>query len=60
MHTNIYTGPRLKVKTNKLIAERLNCCVMTDIGENIRIFEKIRQTGKISLIVRIYKPIFDA
>ena len=27
-----------KVKTNKSIAERINCCVMTKIGESVRIF----------------------
>ena len=32
-----------KVKTNKLIAERINCCVMTKIGESARIFGKILQ-----------------
>ena len=29
-----------KVKTNKSIAERMNCCVMTEIGESVKIFEK--------------------
>ena len=29
-----------KVKTNKSIAERMNRCVMTEIGESVRIFEK--------------------
>ena len=28
-----------KVKTNKSIAERVNCCVMTGIGECVRIFD---------------------
>ena len=27
-----------KVKTNKSVAERINRCVMTKIGENVRIF----------------------
>ena len=36
-----------KVKTNKSIAERINCCVMTEIGENVRIF---RQKGNLGLI----------
>ena len=30
-----------KVKTNKSIAERINRCVTTEIGESVRIFEKI-------------------
>ena len=31
-----------KVKTNKsIIAERINCCVMTKIGESVKIFGKI-------------------
>ena len=30
-----------KVKTNKSIAERINRCVMTEIGESARIFKKI-------------------
>ena len=29
-----------KVKTNKSIAERINRCVMTEIGESVRIFWK--------------------
>ena len=29
-----------KVKTNKSIAERMNRCVMTEIGESVRIFLK--------------------
>ena len=29
-----------KVKTNKSPAERINCCVMTEIGESARILEK--------------------
>ena len=37
------------VKTNKSIAERINHCVMTEIGESVWIFEKVRQTGKVSL-----------
>ena len=32
-----------KVKTNKSIAERINRCVMTEIGESVRIFAKILQ-----------------
>ena len=35
-----------KVKTNKSIAERINRCVMTEIGESIRSFGKILQRGK--------------
>ena len=30
-----------KVKTNKSIAKRINRCVMTEIGESVRIFRKI-------------------
>ena len=30
-----------KVKTNKTIAERINRCVMTEIGKSVRIFGKI-------------------
>ena len=37
-----------KVKTNKSIAERINRCVMTKIGE--RIFGKILQRGNLGLI----------
>ena len=29
-----------KVKTNKSPAERINCCVMAEIGESVRILEK--------------------
>ena len=39
-----------KVKTNKSIAERMNRCVMTEIGESVRIFEKILQRGNLCLI----------
>ena len=38
-----------KVKTNKSIAERINRCVMTKIGESLRIFGKILQTGNLFL-----------
>ena len=37
------------VKTNKSIAERINRCVMTKIGESLRIFGKIFQTGNLGL-----------
>ena len=40
-----------KVKTNKSIAEKINRCVMTEIGESVRIFEKILQTGNLGLFV---------
>ena len=30
-----------QVKTNKPIAKRINRCVMTEIGESVRIFGKI-------------------
>ena len=40
-----------KVKTNKIsIAERINRCVMTKIGESVRIFGKILQRGNLGLI----------
>ena len=39
-----------KVKTNKSIAERINCCMMTEIGESVRIFGEILQRGNLGLI----------
>ena len=39
-----------KVKTNKSIGERINRCVMTEIGESVRIFGKILQRGNLGLI----------
>ena len=39
-----------KVKTNKSIVERINRCVMTEIGESVRIFGKILQRGNLGLI----------
>ena len=39
-----------KVKTNKSIAERINCSVMTEVGEIVRIFGKTLQRGNVSLI----------
>ena len=39
-----------KVKTNKSIAERINRCVITKIGESVRIFGKILQRGNLGLI----------
>ena len=39
-----------KVKTNKSIAEGMNRCVMTEIGESERIFRKILQIGNLGLI----------
>ena len=41
---------KAKVKTNKLIAERINLCVMTEIGESVRIFGIILQRGNLGLI----------
>ena len=41
-----------KVKTNKSIAERTNRCVMTKIGESVRIFGKILPRGNLGLIDR--------
>ena len=42
-----------KVKTNISIVERINRCVMTKIGESVRIFGKILQRGKLGLIAVI-------
>ena len=42
-----------KVKTNKSIAERINRCVMTEIGESVRTFGKILQSGNLGLIAVI-------
>ena len=39
-----------KVKTNKSIAERINRCVLTEVGERVRIFGKILQRGNLGLI----------
>ena len=39
-----------KVKTNKSIAERINRCVMTKIGESVRMFGKSLQRGNLGLI----------
>ena len=39
-----------KVRTNKSVAGRINCCVMTEIGESVRIFEKILQRENLGLI----------
>ena len=38
-----------KVKT-KSVTERINRCVMTKIGESVRIFGKILQRGNLGLI----------
>ena len=39
-----------KVKTKRSIAERINRCVMTEIGESVRILGKILQRGNLGLI----------
>ena len=39
-----------KVKTNKSIAERMNRCVMKEIGESVRILRKILQRRNLGLI----------
>ena len=39
-----------KVRTNKSIAERINRCAMTEIGESVRIFGKILERGNLGLI----------
>ena len=39
-----------KVRTNKSIAGRINRCVMTEIGESVRIFGKLLQRGNLGLI----------
>ena len=38
-----------KVKTNKSVAERIHRCVMTKIGEIVRIFVKILQRENLGL-----------
>ena len=40
-----------KVKTNKSISERIKLSVMTEIGESVRIFGKIR--GNLGLIAAV-------
>ena len=42
-----------KVKSTKSIAERIGCCVLTKIGESVRIFEKILQKGNLGLIAMV-------
>ena len=42
-----------RVKTNKSIAERINRCVLTEIGESVRIFGKILQRGNLGLIAMV-------
>ena len=39
-----------KVRTNKSIAGRINRCVMTEIGESVRILGKNLQRGNLGLI----------
>ena len=39
-----------KAKTTRPIGERIYRCVMTEIGESVRIFGKILQRGNVSLI----------
>ena len=39
-----------KVKIKKSIAERISRCVMTKMGESVRIFGKILQRGNLGLI----------
>ena len=41
------------VKTNKSITERINRCVLTEIGESVRIFGKILQRGNLDLIAMV-------
>ena len=41
------------VKTNKSITERINRCVLTEIGESVRIFGKILQRGNLGLIAMV-------
>ena len=43
-----------QVKTKKSIAKRINRCVMIEIGESVRVFEKILQKGNVSLIAVVY------
>ena len=39
-----------KDKKNKSVAERINRCLMTKIGESLRTFGKILQRGNLGLI----------
>ena len=39
-----------KAKTTRSIGERIYRCVMTEIGESVRIFGKILQRGNVNLI----------
>ena len=39
-----------KVKTNKSISKRMNRCVMTEIGESVRIFRKVLQRGLVAVV----------
>ena len=39
-----------KVRTNISISEKTNLCVMTEIGESVRIFGKIFKEGNLGLI----------
>ena len=39
-----------KAKTTRSIGERINRCVMKEIGKSLRIFGKVLQRGNISLI----------
>ena len=47
-----------KVKTNKSIVERINRCVMTQIGESLRILEKSFKE-ETSVCSWWFKPIFN-
>ena len=49
-----------QIKTNKSIAERINRCVMIEIGESVRIFGKILQRENLGLIAAWCKLIFNA
>ena len=40
-----------KVKTDESVAERINRCVMTEMGESKGFFLKILQRGNVGLIV---------
>ena len=47
-----------KAKENKSIAERINCCVMTEIDKSVSIFGKVLQRGNVSLIFLVSEKIF--
>ena len=49
-----------KIKTNKSIAERMNRCVMTEIGESVRIFSEKSFKEETSVWSRWFELNFNA